>query len=102
MLQLLDAIFKNPGIYLDVLQTVVQCVCGVNVPLGVICQTIWDLLTKDWRVLCEDQKKKELNLWYRYKAYLQVALFGSMKLEVIAKTVAGRLVMTWGIPPVSF
>ena len=29
-LQLLDAIFKNPGIYLDDLQAVIQRVCGIE------------------------------------------------------------------------
>ncbi len=39
-LQLLDAIFENPGIYLDELQAVLQRVCGMNVSLAVICQTL--------------------------------------------------------------
>ena len=39
-LQLLDVIFENLGIYLDELQAVLQHVCGMNVSLAVICQTL--------------------------------------------------------------
>ena len=71
-LQLLDAIFKNPGIYLDEFQAVIQRVCGIE------CFPECDLSNREEdgtysqrlkSMLCENQKKKGKNLWCRYKAY---------------------------------